>query len=170
MGTSQPSAMSLKSHFTVNISFPTKKRPNIATFCTSFFMLLLGKKNEFRTEKRLFLVFLYGIRVFRLQNYTLDVQPFCAVVFLSFFSVFYSLYSGFIKLPTSLSKTDAKIRNNSLLAQKHFIKLPYFTHFYPIKLPYFPNFTPLNFLIFPYQQRAYLLSIVIVPRQRIRQM
>ena len=88
MGTSQPSAMSLKSHFTVNISFPTKKRPNIATFCTSFFMLLLGKKNEFRTEKRLFLVFLYGIRVFRLQNYTLAVQSFCAVVFLSIFQCF----------------------------------------------------------------------------------
>ena len=36
----------------------------------------------------------------------------------------YSLYSFFISI---LSKAIAKIRNNSLLAQKHFIKLPYFT-------------------------------------------
>ena len=58
----------------------------------------------------------------------------------------YSLYSFFISI---LSKAVAKIRNNSLSAQKYFIKLPYFTHFCLLKLPYFPTFHPSNFLILP---------------------
>ena len=95
---------------------------------------------RFRTEKRLFLVFLYEICIF----FGCKITPskcnlFARWFFYLFFSVFYSLYSGFIKLHTILSKAVAKIRNNSLLAQKHFIKLPYFI-----------ISTPWNFLIFQY--------------------
>ena len=72
--------------------------------------------------------------------------------FYLFFSVFYFLYSGFIKLLTILSKAVAKIRNNSLSAQKYFIKLPYFTHFYLLKLPYFTTFSPFKLPYFPHQQ------------------
>ena len=126
MGTSQPSAMSLKSHFTVNISFPTKKRPNIATFCTSFFMLLLGKKNEFRTKKRLFLVFLYGIRVFRLQNYTLEVQSFCAVVIIyspSLPILFFSVYIILIFRPINKYQNINNVYKGLILffASKHLL-------------------------------------------------
>ena len=65
-----------------------KWHPNKATFSHRFSCYFWGKRKEFRTEKRLFLVFLYGIRVFRLQNYSLEVQSFCAVVFLSIFQCF----------------------------------------------------------------------------------
>ena len=56
-------------------------------FTPRFSCHILGRK-EFRTEKRLFLVFLYGICKLGPQKYNLEVQSFCAVTFLSVYQFF----------------------------------------------------------------------------------
>ena len=132
------SAKNLKSRFSVLFTFSTKRYPKSASFFVSLFMALLEIRKNSVQINDFFSFFCTESAYFGCEITPSKCNLFARWFFYLFFSVFYSLYSGFIKLLTILSKAVAKIRNNSSFAQKYYIKLPYF-----------PNFPTTNFLIFP---------------------